>query len=609
MYTDAYEFKRSQHNQAIDSNFNTYSRKDTNYLPDINQGVYGNNGLTLVQFDLSSIYNSSRFTDPSDLVLVMPLTIVAAYSNFAIAPGVPIAPPNGSCNLISLKSGYVNLIHQADVVVNGKTLNQLQPYTGFLKNFEMMSQMSSDDLAVWGSTYGLGEKVDNPRSVILSTPVLPPAIEQPGLSLMGVGLCNNTPFGNVAPSPTVATTASEYPTSISSLQNANTNNSAILSRLNTIVDTTQPTAGQKIYGQSTINNPTIMDFSRLQQEFKPYYTVQGNYMVWYDYAIIRVGDLLESMKSIPLTRRFDAVIRLYVNTGAISVTVLPGTSNNLQYFGPTLSKSTFTNTCPILINWLPSLQATPIIPAGAGAAGATRITAGCFIGKPPSTSLDGVNLALAGVSNPLNSCRMYYSSIELADARQTLQYVESNRAKKVVYRNFVANFISAITGGSSYSALMQSGLTNPVAVVIQPWLSNSQSTYLGLNAPPQWGSPYDAGTGSPISLTNLQVTVGGVNQLNTTLQYTYENFLQNVSLVNQISGSDFGVSVGLFDRKYWEMNRPYVVLVRSKPADMESPRNINISFTNNSNCTIDLFVYCVYLDSCIIDVDNGRITK
>jgi hypothetical protein len=328
-------------------------------------------------------------------------------------------------------------------------------------------------------------------------------------------------------------------------------------------------------------------------------------MVWYDYAIIRIGDLLESMKSIPLTRRFDAVIRLYVNTGAIQVPITSSASFDMTYGQPTLSNSTFTNTCPIMINWVPTITAKRIVPPNVN-----FITAGCFIGRPPVTSfVQPINLATSGASNPMNSCRMYYSSIELADARQTLQYVESNRAKKVVYRNFVSNFISAVTAGSSYSALMQSGLTNPVAVIIQPWLSNSQSTFLGPGAPPQWGSPYDAGTGSPISITTLQVTVGGINQLNTTLQYTYENFLQNVSLVNQISGSDFGVSVGLFDRKYWEMNRPYVVLVRSKPADMESPRNINISFTNNSNCTIDLFVYCVYLDSCIIDVDNGRITK
>jgi hypothetical protein len=592
MYTDAYEFKRSQHNQAIDSNFNTYSRKDTNYLPDINQGVYGNNGLTLVQFDLSSIYNSSRFTDPSDLVLVMPLTIVAAFTT---AGGALVVPPAGTSNLISLKSGYISMIHQADVVVNGKTLNQLQPYTGFLKNFEMLSQMSSDDLAVWGSSYGLGEKIDNPRSVTLSSVATP----RP----MGVGLCNNVPFGNVAPTTTIPTVpSSEYPMTVTAGQNINTSNTAITSRLNTIVDTTAGGAQRNIYGVTAGN---IMSLTQLSQEFKPYYTVLNtHYMVWYDYAIIRIGDLLESMKSIPLTRRFDAVIRLYVNTGSIQIPVANPGAATLAYGQPTLSNSTFTNTCPIMINWLPG-DTPVVIPATTA-----FINAGCFISRPTVTSFTfGANLSLSGASNPLNSCRMYYSSIELADARQTLQYVESNRAKKVVYRNFVSNFISAVTAGSSYSALMQSGLTNPVAVIIQPWLSNSQSTFLGPGAPPQWGSPYDAGSGAPISITTLQVTVGGVNQLNTTLQYTYENFLQNVSLVNQISGSDFGVSVGLFDRKYWEMNRPYVVLVRSKPADMESPRNINISFTNNSNCTIDLFVYCVYLDSCIIDVDNGRITK
>lgn len=602
MYTDAYEFRRSQRSQSIRDDYNTYSRKDYNYLPDTNQSVYTNNSLSLVTFDLSSIYNSSRFTDTNDLVVVLPITIVAAISQGGTAVAcVPIAPPAGTINLVSLKSNYVNLIHQCDVQINGKTCNDLQPYTNVLKNFEMLSEMSHSDVQMFGSTYGLGAELDNPRSTVFS----------PAGGLSGSGMTNNVPFGRIMPTA-IVTPSGLVPSTSDAKQNSFTANTAISSRINTFIDTTAGgSAGQNIY------NGTIMSLSQVTTEFKPTYQVLAtNYAVWYDYGIIRLGSILESLRNIGLTRRFDAVLRLYVNTGAIAIGATNAGHATQAYGSALQQQSTFTNTCPLLINYLPSLtgDARNVFPAAVN----TQVTAGLFLARAPATNVTSasattaVNLATSGAGHPMNSCRIYYSSIEMGDPQRALSYIESNRAKKVIYRNFVSNFISSVTATSSYSSLIQSGLVNPVAVVVFPFISQA-SLLTGVPGQhcPQFGSPYDTApaTGSPVSLTNFQVTVGGVNQLNTTLQYTFENFMQHVSLYEQIAATDFGVSCGLFDRKYWEMNRAYVCLIRSKFSDMDAPRNINISFNNNTGVTIDLMVFCVYLDSLIIDVDTGRITR
>ncbi len=53
---------------------------------------------------------------------------------------------------------------------------------------------------------------------------------------------------------------------------------------------------------------------------------------------------------------------------------------------------------------------------------------------------------------------------------------------------------------------------------------------------------------SPLSLTNLQVSVGGQNVLNSTLNMTYENFLEQVNLAEQLASSDFVVSTGLISQ-------------------------------------------------------------
>ena len=55
--TDNYEYNRSMEPQS-ENQYSPYTDKQYNsYINDINSGVYQNNGLSLVQFDLSSIYN------------------------------------------------------------------------------------------------------------------------------------------------------------------------------------------------------------------------------------------------------------------------------------------------------------------------------------------------------------------------------------------------------------------------------------------------------------------------------------------------------------------------------------------------------------------------
>lgn len=595
MYTDAYEFRRSQRSQSVRDDYNTYSRKDYNYLPDTNQGSYTNNSLTMVTFDLSSIYNSSRFTDTNDLVIVIPVVMVAVAQT-ALAP---IAVNPGMINLLSMKSNYVHLIHQCDVQINGKTCNDLQPFTNVLKNFEMLSEMSPSDLTIYGPTYGFGSELDNPRSIQF--------VPVSGNGRSGTGLTNNVPFGRLLPSATVSA-SSDVQQTASTAQGDSTLNKGISSRLNNFVDTTGAATGQNIYGAGG-----ILPLERCKSEFKPTFeVVNGTHAVWYDYAIIRLGSLLESLRNIGLTRRFDAVLRMYINTGALSVGVAAINTVAVNY-GPALQQnSTFTNTCPFTINYFPGSAAAD--PRSVLPATTTQITAGLFIARPPSTTVTAgavvVNLNPAGntITHPLNNCRIYYSSIEMGDPQRALTYIESNRAKKVVYRNFVSNFITGVEIAGTYSSLIQSGLVNPVAIVVIPFISPSSLLTAGGHVP-QYGSPYDTSFSSPVSLLNFQVTVGGVNQLNTTLQYTFENFMQHVSLYEQIAGTDFGVSCGLFDKKFWELNRHYVCLIRSKFADMDTPRNINISFYNNSNVKIDLMVFSVYLDSLIIDTDTGRITR
>ncbi len=74
--------------------------------------------LTLVNFDLGQIYNSAKFTETSELYAVLPIAVVAGFSTGSIL----VAPTVNSQVLCTIKSDFLNLIHQCDVVVNGRSI-------------------------------------------------------------------------------------------------------------------------------------------------------------------------------------------------------------------------------------------------------------------------------------------------------------------------------------------------------------------------------------------------------------------------------------------------------------------------------------------------------
>ena len=368
---------------------------------------------------------------------------------------------------------------------------------------------------------------------------------------------------------------------------------AITSKLGRYVDITNPT-GNKLAG-------VVYTQQKLFNELKPSFQVLNtNYMVWYDYAVIKLSNLFESLGNIGLVRKFDCTIRIWFNTGTVNATIANGGATNL---GLALANAdnTFTNSCPLLINYLNESGPNGGIPATA-----VKLTAGLYIAKPPTAVYGAVNFGASGASSSLQTCRIYYSQIQI-DNQKALTYVEQNRNKKVVYRTVLTNQYNKV--GNSFNQLINSGVVHPVGILIVPYISSSVAAGFGDY---QWKSPFDTcpATSSPISLINLQVSVGGVNQLQSTLGYTYENFVEQITLDERLTSSDLGITCGLFNQAYWEMFRHYYVNIeRANISDKNVARNINISFQNNSQLDIDVMTFIIYSDTFTIDVETGIVKK
>jgi hypothetical protein len=104
------------------------------------------------------------YTQPPYVITQIP---DAPESNgFQLISGLPpLGGVGGNVNLLSLKNNFIHLIHQAGLSINGKTAEDVQPYINVAKHFQMLSEMSVNDLATVGYTLGFGETIDNHRSV------------------------------------------------------------------------------------------------------------------------------------------------------------------------------------------------------------------------------------------------------------------------------------------------------------------------------------------------------------------------------------------------------------------------------------------------------------
>ena len=86
--------------------------------------------------------------------------------------------------------------------------------------------------------------------------------------------------------------------------------------------------------------------------------------------------------------------------------------------------------------------------------------------------------------------------------------------------------------------------------------------------------------------------------------------MEQITLAEQLTSSDFGITTGLFNQSWWEMFRYYFVNIeRSAITDKNVPRNINISFTNNTQVPIDILIFIFYSDEFLIDIETGIIRK
>jgi hypothetical protein len=178
---------------------------------------------------------------------------------FRKADNTLLAPAAGTSGLCSIKTNFVNLIHQTDLQINGKTIESTQPFINVVRHFQLLSEMSINDLQSMGHSLGFAPTLDSVKSLQYVKTYAGAS------SSGGNGLTNNRPFGS----------ADNQTAAANGIQNSGVANSALQYKIGRYLDTTTNNSANRIV-------PTIVTKQQLVQEFRPYYDVSAtNYVVWY----------------------------------------------------------------------------------------------------------------------------------------------------------------------------------------------------------------------------------------------------------------------------------------------------------------------------------------
>lgn len=380
-------------------------------------------------------------------------------------------------------------------------------------------------------------------------------------------------------------------------------------------------------------------------------------------AIIRMKDICNLFAKLPLTRGLYVRMIVNVNTGyvvlptsggasappaaAADVGLLAAADSHVGHYaavsGAMNYENSFSNTCPIMIAPLidsmfnahtaaaagnacaatapaaadfmiyKNLMTQPGVAVDCGSARRRGLVLSCSLAQPDAIhQTRGLNPGLM-LEHPLKQCRMYCPVIDL-DPLQTSRYLTDHKVQSVFYKDILAYTPGSVPAGQPFQYQLGNGIVNAQKLIIIPFYENT-ALIAGSQAPQipfEPLSPFDSApaTCAPRScLKNFNVLVSNINVFQRNIDYSFENFMEEVALTNALNGGlDTGMTSGLIDYAKWKDNyRYYVVDLSRRIQGDNTPKSLSIMGTNGSNLPLTMWCFVEYRRHLEINVETGHV--
>lgn len=537
------------------------------YVNDQNNSTYPNGQ---VQFDLASLSNGGKFIDWSQSFVAVPLVMNVNFTSLGAQNAENIF-------VASLKNGFHNLINSMSVeITNCQTVN-LTNLSNLDINFRLLTSSGISD----------------ERNFLPSINFAKDSAET--ITYQGTGTANGTGLGecNNVIKQSVFTSATGY--------GATGFGSSNVGRVERIRNTSFDPSGctQSVY----------TSLASLNASGKNYVKQTGTTDVtYYILATIPLKICHDIFRKLPLTKGMYMRLTLNLNTQCQSVISIGGTGTTYTGY----STTSVSNQFPCMMSPLGTGN-------GAVLTSATSATLSLGIGK----SFQG---STTFAHPTLSSCRVYACSYDMTPQAEQA-YFSAVPTKKIQYNDILTFSSQSIVSGGTVNQILTNGVSRPRYLLVIPQMAGAVHG----SAVATIGSSFTAGTatsalGSPMlspfssspattcplaTITNFNVFVSGTSVYQSSLQYGFEEFLNEVRGSNSLNGGiPLGISSGLIDSVSWENGyRFYYVDLsrRVSQANDDIPRALQVQFTNSSPVMMDYTFVIAYERELSISTSTGAL--
>jgi hypothetical protein len=526
------------------------------YVSDLNGA--GGYPSQQIQFDLTNMCSSDKFTAYSESFIIIPLTMTLQATD-----GHAFNLTNDCDYSMSLKNGIQHIIDSVQISINDQAVNNATSNSNIAMSWDLL-KMGADNRKTFQDTilYGL----DNPETIRY----FPAATASPN----GIGEVNNV----IAPQAS-ALGGGYYGA-------ANTQNVGRLNRM-------QVTSFN--VGNNSAGNPQAFYYES-QQNLQNNNWISGvhlqnaNTVQYYIYAVVPLALLHPVFKALPLCRGAKVKMTIFCNTGTLNAAtnIASGCSVNLTTDGANYTGCTVNiphATLPFMVSPIGANN-------GLSPHAVTTMTA--------SLSLSNSNLV---------NCRVYLSQYELSPEYEA-EYLK-DPVKKVIYEDYTSYTIQNIASGQGVNQLVTNGLTKLRGFLMQPQLSYSANGGLGISP---MASPFSSApaTCCPFAhLSNYQLQLAGRNLYDNPVNYSFEFFNENIRPTLSLNGGSFqslGMSSGSISNSDWSKGYGYIYSILDRHANdaIDSlSRSVQVVFTNSSAVAMDYVIIVFYEREFTINCSTG----
>jgi len=534
--------------------------KNYPYVNDQQNGSYSNQ----TSYDLSALVSNDAYLNNSNSYLTSPMSI---SMNSSAAWGTASIPPSA----ISLKSNYINFIDSVQLYVNNKQMIDQTTMMNLPVSVLGKLEMSYSDLklegkgqAIWPDTYSA-------------------ATYSSSATDLGDGFLNNNVSTGSATSAIVNTKV----------------NKGLVERQSMFVNCSAvDTASQTI---PTIGATAAARAAKCQEQGLPYFTsgtTANQAAAWNFILYIPLNRLHDVFRRMPLIK--NSQVRLVINWNLGKVVLTNGAGPVVSLASSTLTAG---NTIPFMFNPKTSTATTPT-------SGTTTISVNIQASTTAPTD-NGAAGAIYGYPL-LPQSRIYCQSLKIAPNYE--EKILANRVKTIRYLDWFQYPFTAVAG-AAYSQTISTSLPNVAVAVILPYQAQSSTIFASATGVAQYQSPFDAAPEQTLPLgfsafKQLNCQVNGTNVFNNNMQFTYDNYVQEVKSLALNGALKRELASGLMDLVDWQFSPVAIIDLGDRvDAEADAYQSVVISGTNGCAVNVDYKVFIGYWKTYTIDVLTGQVEK